>query len=230
MSRPARAEPPNVWTGGGAGILIRRGAALCAGFALLLVGCIALGRLGAVGVPLPDWMTARPDCDGRCPLGLRPGWTDIDEAAALLAAHPWAKHVHYTRGLELDTGYLRWEWTGAQPAGIDAGQPGSVYIQRGFVQWVDIATTPPFATFWQMLGPPDSGRVHPLSGMPARVFQVVTYDRALLALRTEILCPADRARYWRAPVVVRFNSPDESFVMRRADAEPWAGVSLGACA
>lgn len=230
MTRPARAEPaPATAPFPLAQRCARLCAALCAGWALLLAGAIALSRLGAAGLPPPAWLQPQPECGGRCPLGLRPGWTDLDEAADMLTAHPWATGVHYTRGMELDSGYLRWEWTGAQPAEIDAARPGSVWIQRGFVQWVEIATRYPFGTLWQMLGPPQSGRVHTTSAMPERMFQVTTYDRAMLSARTEIFCPANRARYWRAQAVIRFNSPDESYLVRRGEPEPWASADLRGC-
>lgn len=144
-----------------------------------------------------------------CLLGIQPGVTDLTTVETLLEAHPWIGVIRYARGMAMNSGFLLWTWSGAQPAFIDGGVDGKLWIQNGRVQWLEVATRYRFGDLW-LINSPQNGRIYPQSVEPRQVSQQLDYDR--IVARSEAPCPLSPETFWRARLVFRLldEAPDVS--------------------
>lgn len=142
-----------------------------------------------------------------CFFDIVPGVTRIDQAIDRLENHPWVGEFQIFRGMEIDSGFLRWSWTGAQPEEIDSRRSGQMWYQRGVIRWLEIPTTLTVGDLWLLLQMPEAGRIHLTSAGDQRVYGVALYYGGRLGARADHDCPLRAAAYWRAPIIVRINSP-----------------------
>ncbi|MBW4439209.1 MAG: hypothetical protein KME04_18865 [Pleurocapsa minor GSE-CHR-MK-17-07R] len=156
-----------------------------------------------------------------CPLDISAGDMSMPQALDLLEASPWVERIYYSRGMDIDSGYLQWDWSGAQPAYINANRRGSLWFSQGLVQWVEIGTTLRFGDVWVALDRPQYGRVRTSSASDGRLFQVATYYDGGLSTRLDLRCPLDASRFWRAPVVLRANGELEALMMLQMEPDTY---------
>jgi hypothetical protein len=176
------------------------------GTALLLV--VIFGGLGVaiLAQPVDDGGLAAllptADCPAPCLLGLRPGVTTAEEAAAILASHPWVRDD--VAALSGD-GVLRWKWNGQQPAVFGwGGGYGEVEIRDGTVALIRILTPVPFADFWLLLGRPDKGTLGRARVMPeTHLTHRAVYSAYGLELKTVIPRSGDIRGFWEAAVEIQ---------------------------
>jgi hypothetical protein len=155
---------------------------LCAG---LVLAARAFSPLDADLERLLHW----EDCPSPCWLGIRPGMTTAEDAAARLRAHPWMIDVIQTRD------QIIWRWSGAQPAAIDATQRGLIGLGGGLVRTLRIQTRVSFGEWWAYLGPPSRATlVRPLSRVSA--FQIATYDAGGWQVISSFACPVVPGAFW----------------------------------
>jgi hypothetical protein len=139
-------------------------------------------------------------------LGIQPGITSLLQLETIARGHPWIASARFSRGMEIDSGYLQWSWSGAQPGYIDAAREGALWVQAGRVQWVDIPTIIPFGDVWLTLPPPLETTVYAMATSPRRAQFHAHYEEGLVRVRTELACPLRAAAFWHAPVIVRFQA------------------------
>jgi hypothetical protein len=192
---------------------------------------VALARSAPVTQPPHEFLfVTRSTCSGHeCLIGIKPGSMSMPEALDELEANPWVSNIRYFRGMELDSGYLYWEWTGSQPAFIEPTKQGFLWFYRGIVRWVEITTRVRLGDLWMIRGEPQGGRLHTSSASPPRVYQFVLYDQGKLVGRTDVICPMDASAYWRAPVTLRINSLDESYLVLEREQGPWQMPDVSGC-
>jgi hypothetical protein len=130
-------------------------------------------------------------------MDIQPGVTNLRAAHVTLQAHPWIGRVLYRSGMALDSGLLSWTWSGAQPAFINDGIEGKVWIQDGRVEELIIATRFSFGDLW-LTQPPLNGRVFSASVSPPRVHHRADYG--LTEAHTDVACPLRPQSFWKAPV------------------------------
>jgi hypothetical protein len=143
-------------------------------------------------------------CAQPCLLGIRPGITPLDEALALLAAHPWVADFEIDYLFDdpaYATGIVRWIWSGAQPAAIDGRFPGvlNFHTQRRIrlVEAISIQTT---------LRPPQliDALGRPAEGLLWRRAERIVYGTlyrpqqyaALVGVSAAMRCPVNHLDYW----------------------------------
>jgi hypothetical protein len=179
-------------------------------------GLAAITQLASALGPAPQaWQAALlPDLNcGEavvCPLNISAGDMSMPDALALLETSPWVQRIYFHRGMDMDSGYLYWDWSGAQPGYVDGGRRGSLWFSSGRVQWVEIGTTLRFGDVWAALDQPQNGRVRTSSAADGRLFQIATYYEGGLSTQIDLYCPLDAASFWRARVVLRSNGAAES--------------------
>lgn len=137
-----------------------------------------------------------------CFLGIQPGETRASDAFILLEHHEWVGELYLYRGMESDSGFLQWTWSGAQPSYIDDTNRASLWFQGGIVDWVRVDLNLTFGDIWLLLDAPQTGRIHMVSSVPARAYQLVNYLNGGLQVRTEFLCPLRLTAFWGAAVQV----------------------------
>jgi hypothetical protein len=169
------------------------------------------------------------DCGGICPLAINPGSMTSSQAVRALEDSSWVADIVVTRGMEMDSGYIQWTWNGEQPAYFDTARQGSIWFQHGVVQRVEMSTRIPFGELWLHTGIPQTGRLHGMSVTPPRMYQMVTYERGALSVRTEISCPLRLTAYWFAPVILRVNSPYYATSVLLLEPEPYELPDVGVC-
>ncbi|MCB9455350.1 MAG: hypothetical protein H6671_05125 [Anaerolineaceae bacterium] len=178
---------------------------ILAGGTLLLSFVFAVLGIAIVSGPpdteAPGALLPSADCPAPCLLGLRPGVTTAEEAAAILANHPW---IRESSPPITGSGTLRWAWNGQQPPLFGRGGGyGEVEIRDGMVYLIRILTPTPFAEFWLLLGAPEKGTIGRSRVMPD-TFQThrAIYPAYGLELKTVILQDGDMKNFWEAPVEI----------------------------
>ncbi len=146
------------------------------------------------------------DCAPPCWLGIQPGVSTIGEATAALAAHPWVADYRVNRTIALESGYLFWTWSGAQPDTIDGGKEGVLWFEDRRVIWLQVATRIPFGAFWQEYGPPSSSSTWHVELTTAQTFHRAHYSAHALLVEFDVACPARVQPYWSAAVRLRFGA------------------------
>lgn len=175
------------------------------GGALLLSLLFGVSSLAIVSQPIGDsgldGLLPTADCQAPCLLGLKPGVTSGEEAATILAGHPWVRDdITPLAG----DGVLRWKWNGQQPAIFGhGGGYGEVEIRDGRVALIRILTPVPFAEFWILLGRPDKGTIGRSRVMPeTHQTHRAIYPAYGLELKTVVPQHGDPRSFWEAPVEI----------------------------
>lgn len=172
------------------------GIALCAAF-----GVVAARAVG--GDPARAFYTEIASCvgvGGVCTLGLVPQATTMRDLDGFIRDHPWIADARFSRGMEIDSGYLEWTWSGAQPAAYDSDKQGGLWLQGGVVQNVMLPTTLQLGDVWLAFPPAGDTQMFGASVMPLRLYYQLAYAGGALMVEVEIACPITPARLWRAPV------------------------------
>jgi hypothetical protein len=189
---------------------------------LLFAGALAAIHAQPYGDASLRAFLADAACAAPCFIGIQPGVTDLTTLQAILDAHPWIEGYRYARGMALDSGFLSWTWSGAQPAFIDSGIEGKLWVQDARVQWLEVATRFSFGDLWLMQRP-DGGHSSPASVEPRRIHHEAGYGQ--IVARTEVLCPLQPTTFWIAPIVFRALT-EQSAPSRESYALPnWQGCS-----
>jgi hypothetical protein len=103
-------------------------------------------------------ITLSDKCHTPCFLDIQPGVTTIDEAISILQNHQWVKTVMAMAPDRLATQHIYWEWRDDAPAFIQSGKPhsgGSLFVNYGIVQNVEVSTGIPLGTVWLWRGAPE---------------------------------------------------------------------------
>lgn len=170
---------------------------------LLFAGALAAIHAQPHGDAALRSFLTEADCAAPCFIGIQPGVTSLNDIESILDNHPWIARYHFARGMALDSGFLSWTWSGTQPAFIDDGIEGKLWVQEARVQWLEVATRFSFGDLW-LMARPDGGHTATVSVEPRRLYHEAGYGR--MVARTEVICPLQPTSFWIAPVVIRANS------------------------
>jgi hypothetical protein len=144
------------------------------------------------------------NCAPPCFLGIRPGVTTVDEAFALLQAHPWVEAVESSGfgGQE-----LFWRWNGTQPAFLRDNVQNQILVQSGIVYQIDLFTSAEIGMFVIQFGFPDgwyssswtitnSGTT---TGIATYFVRSALYYDNHFKVKTLGLCPMSGGNEWELP-------------------------------
>jgi hypothetical protein len=173
---------------------------------LLFTVCIGLIRARPYDdTPLRAFLTPPDGCPMPCFMGIRPGVTTPEEAAAILEAHDWVSEavVSYDR-----TGHIyliQWSWNESASALVDTSKLAYLFARADVVQSIAMPTTIAFADIWLTLGKPDRGGIHSSRQRPASIFfQYVGYLNSSIGVQTMISCPVTLKTVLQTPVSMSF--------------------------
>ncbi|MBI1258681.1 MAG: hypothetical protein GC204_14530 [Chloroflexi bacterium] len=172
---------------------------------LLLSGALLATHVRPLDPALDDLLGQSPGCEkhGLCYMGIYPGASTIDQAAAALRAHPWVAEVD-TRSQTQVT----WTWSGQQPAYIDEGVPGAASERDAIhISLIRVKTRFNYGDIWLQLGTPQQGYA---LRQPDGFLHGVYYTRYSLLAINSISCPASMQDFWTMPVIAQFG---DAFVM-----------------
>ena len=139
-------------------------------------------------------------------MGIRPGVSTISEATAALDAHPWIADYRVNRTVALESGYMFWTWSGAQPDAIDGNSEGLIWFEDRRVIWLQVTTRVPFGALWREYGPPSSASSWHVELTSEQAFHRAHYQAYDLLVEFDVLCPTHVQPYWSAPVRLRFGA------------------------
>jgi hypothetical protein len=114
--------------------------------------------------------------------------------------HPWVRRARFARGMDSDSGYLTWNWSGAQLPQIAEDSQGRLWVQRGVVRRAIIPTTIRLGDLWLAMPPPDSVQLYGASVQPRRVYLLLDYFGGLLRAEAALYCPVRPEAYWHTAV------------------------------
>ncbi|MFO7320773.1 MAG: hypothetical protein DIU68_003510 [Chloroflexota bacterium] len=134
-------------------------------------------------------------CEEPCWQGILPGETTLENALAMLRAHPWTDEPGFFARIDA----VGWTWTGVEPHYIDPRRRSILTVRSdGVVDGVILNTRVPLGDFILWLGQPDVLWVFPNQDY------IAVYQSQRLELRVHLRCPAFAADFWHAPVEVRW--------------------------
>ncbi|MBN1964242.1 MAG: hypothetical protein JW910_06325 [Anaerolineae bacterium] len=136
------------------------------------------------------------ECAPPCWAGIRPGVSTLDEALAVLAAHPWVGEITPRP----EAGAILWTWRSGQLPLIDASADGELYyLADGTVETIILPTRVHWMAFHVLLGAPPTVQV-------ARSWQQTAQSpNGLIARTLYLIYPAQGARLevsWSCPVAL----------------------------
>ncbi|MBZ0303948.1 MAG: hypothetical protein K8J31_29690 [Anaerolineae bacterium] len=145
-------------------------------------------------------------CPRTCLLGIQPDATTLNQAVALLQAHPWVQSVQTSSGTTFERSVtLTWEWSGAQPEIIAADQPGVLFarwypgINDYIVSSLSIETRLRFEDLRRALELNRAGSAAYLDYADEVRFSIGYPIAGLHAdLSTRLACPVRLMHYWQA--------------------------------
>ena len=142
------------------------------------------------------------DCELPCWFGIRPGETRLEDAVAILKAHPWVGRQMVDADISSPerAGALWWEWNGSQPAYIDGTREGRLAMRGNVVQYIVLPTTIPMGDVQAVFGVPLRGMVSRAQEYPGFVYHYAVYGG--VQARTAVACPVWVADVWDAPAQI----------------------------
>jgi hypothetical protein len=133
------------------------------------------------------------DCPMPCFMGIQPGVTGAEQAAALLHQHAWVQDLVVSRPYELEADSiagLRWQWTDAAPAYLRLPDGfGAITMKDEIVDTIYFATSIPLGRLLLAYGPPDETQAI-LSQYEGRNLRVLYDDHAFSAMVAFDGCPS----------------------------------------
>ncbi|MBZ0293413.1 MAG: hypothetical protein K8L99_12675 [Anaerolineae bacterium] len=136
-------------------------------------------------------------CPAPCWLGVRPGWTSVDEAVRLLENHEWITAVHKSAS------FYDFEWSGRQPAWIDTDFDGHFRASGSVVEAIRIRTTLSNGMIFALLGSPETGIIYtPLN--TSGLGHTVRFEINGAEISGLTRCPMRSDSFWYTPVEVQY--------------------------
>jgi len=116
-------------------------------------------------------------CALPCFMGIRPGVTTRQEAVAILQAHPWVAQTNLESDQLSITSAVTWDWSGLQPAFINAASGGELRTAGNMVTAIYVSLAIPFGDFllWRQ---PEQAAVYcryQFAGARSSVLTVLAY-------------------------------------------------------
>ncbi len=155
------------------------------------------------------------NCPSPCFMGIRPGWTNMQDAYYLLAAHSWVANSadefpsllreSSLIGASIPRTIVRWRWSTLHPEWINGAVQGTITLQDRDVLNMAIETQLSLGEIILALGLPDEAHFMALGTASDQRFGYTAWyaDEGLL-IQTEGVCPI-RHRY-ELPVRILFSS------------------------
>jgi len=139
-----------------------------------------------------------PDhCPAPCWQGITPGRMTVEKALAILRAHNWIERVD-TSLYDGFRGWIRWDWSGREPAWIVHSPNDNLWIDQNRVVNVSLMTRIRFGDVWLALGAPDWSNTY--RGRGEEVMRVFNgYQDGTLMVIFEITCNRGMEGLWFAP-------------------------------
>lgn len=163
--------------------------------------------------------------DGGCALpcwyGIRPGETRMEDAIAILRAHPWVARQMVDADISSPNreGALWWRWNGSQPAYIDGARDGRLAMRGNIVQYIVLPTTIPMGDIHVLFGRPERGMMARSGEYPGMVYLYAVFGG--VQARNAAACPVWVADIWRAPVQLNLTPITDAAAFRTYDLPRW---------
>lgn len=169
--------------------------------ALVLFGVTyTVASLPLQNAALKAFLLSDGGCRLPCWAGMTPGQTRLEDAIALLKAHPWVARQQVDADISSPNraGALWWEWNGRQSGYIDGLRDGRLAMENNVIQYIVLQTTVPMGDVQALLGLPERGMIARAGTYPDHVFVYAVYDG--LSVRSRVACPVLASDLWHAPV------------------------------
>jgi hypothetical protein len=147
--------------------------------------------------PMPCWQA------------IRPGETGINQALALLRAHPWVATVSQVNPVPYEGStaavLVYWTWSRDYPfaTALTYSEQGILITERGRVRQIYLTGSIPFGDLWLALGGADGGIVgYQVDSGSLRIDHTASYDDEGITATALLYtgCATSYPDHWRAPV------------------------------
>jgi hypothetical protein len=166
------------------------------------------------GAELRAFLAPPPGCPAPCFMGIRPGVTTADSLLTILRTHPWARAMTHDTSLGAVShdgdAQIFWQWSGAQPGFIAAGEPGQIALRRSIVSSLLADTHISLGEAWLALDTSQPLRIEKWRIFRGMALGVTPLDEGF-TLVAEWRCPIHDVRtFWDAPVRILFRGEFDS--------------------
>lgn len=146
-------------------------------------------------------------------MGIHPGMTPVTDAIYILQNHHWVEKIIIQTPDPSASQQINWHWRDDAPPFVRSDKLrnwGTLYVQTGIVQNIDVMTGIPFGSAWLRWGMPENYTLltqtgGPIGGpIPPRPLTYIYHDMIVIGW-TEC---ADFGRFWEAKTEMILGDPD----------------------
>ncbi len=149
---------------------------------------------------LRTFLSEHHACGHPCVMGIALYQADIDHVLTALALHPWVAQIDPHPAADGRILAVTWDWSGLQPAFIDAGRAGVVSFNYGnpFINSIIIGLTLEIGDVWSAIGAPE--KVSMFGSLGGQMLYLGSYQRPSFYVTGVGRCPMSADRFWHMPV------------------------------
>jgi hypothetical protein len=182
--------------------------------ALRLSGALVVLLTAAIGLmrvqpeedaALRAFLMPPPNCPSPCWQGIQLGAMSMEQADAMLRAHPWVDEVRFVERIDA----LSWRWNGSQPTFLTMERAFLSVTADHMIGGATVETSIPVGTLMLMLGQPETIYVLDDSDV------IFVYPAANLDARVRPRCPTDARQFWQNAAEVRWKSAPSNYSLYR---------------
>jgi hypothetical protein len=182
---------------------------------VLFIGALTMIHAQPAEGDVRTFLQPAEGCTMPCWLGIQPGVTTLDQALAILSAHPWLEQVQLIERPPYT--YIYWEWSAHKPDFMGAPRvflPSVMWAKGGIIQLIFIPTDLPYGEVSLLFGAPMRGSSI-VNGYPNSVAlanrpitrRVISYFDGQVSFAIQVRCPINLHQFWNAPVTITYSSP-----------------------
>lgn len=161
---------------------------------------------------LRTFLSPSEDCSAPCFMGIRPGVTTVGDAVAILKSNQWVEAILIAAPDPGASQLITWRWRKDAPLFVQSSKlrnGGTLYVQQGIVQNINVMTGISVGTAWLRWGAPEkytslTQTGGPVGGpIPPRPLTYVYHEIIIIGWTD---C-ADFGRFWDAKIEMVFGDP-----------------------
>jgi hypothetical protein len=162
---------------------------------------------------LQAFMTASENCTGPCLLGIRPSKVTVNDTMQILESHPWVESARLSASGN-GYGQIRWQWSGQQPAMIDASYAGRITfywetddpnppsLDNTIIQTISIQTYLRMYSLQDWYGMPNSGTTNLRADMVLGYSAGYHNPGTTISVSSIMPCPVNFLSYWNTRTLI----------------------------
>jgi hypothetical protein len=170
---------------------------------LLVIAFVLSASVAAVygeNDALRQFLSETAACGQPCVMGIALYDADRDRVQAVLRSHPWVTKVEMHPAADGRILAVTWQWSGRQPAFIDADRAGVISFNYGnpHINSITVHLALEMGEVWRTIGAPE--KVSMFGALNGEMLYLGSYREPSLYVTGVGQCPASADGFWHMPV------------------------------